>query len=222
MMAGSQRPEPMRRHVRSQRRKPTSGRWTAIRVLPSRPGEFHPEPLTDPDLTLTRHPARAIARRLPPSVENWSSSCCQLARSQRRCPAPFAPRALHPLRHYYRAVRPSPAHRYFRPRGWSRLRLFPCHRRPGSHVPYQSQIELRAAYMPDAAWAVSVHPPSSSRKMGQPPVLTSSNRISTLLQRFACARLSQSCLSESCSDFSATFTTIAFDNSSLRWLEINT
>jgi hypothetical protein len=31
--------------------------------------------------------------------------------------------------------------------------------------------------------------------MGQPPVLTSSNRISTLLQRFACARLSQSCLS---------------------------
>src|ERR1700738_4441221 len=98
---------------------------------------------------------------------------------------------------------------------------FPCHRRPGSHVPYQSQIELRAAYMPDAAWAVSVHPPSSSRKMGQPPVLTSSNRISTLLQRFACARLSQSCLSKSCSDFSATFTTIAFDDSSLRWLEIN-
>jgi hypothetical protein len=29
--------------------------------LPSRPGEFHPEPLTDPDLTLSRHPARAIA-----------------------------------------------------------------------------------------------------------------------------------------------------------------
>src|SRR6202047_911997 len=38
----------------------------------------------DPDLTLSRHPARATARRLPPSVENWSSSCCQLARSQRR------------------------------------------------------------------------------------------------------------------------------------------
>src|ERR1700732_2016507 len=55
-----------------------------------------------------------------------------------------------------------------------------------------------------------------------PPVLTSSNRISTLLQRFACARLSQSCLSKSCSDFSATFTTIAFDDSSLRWLEIST
>ena len=46
--------------------------------------------------------------------------------------------------------------------------------------------------------------------------------ISTLLQRFACARLSQPCLSESCPDVSATFTTIAFDDSSLRWLEINT
>src|ERR1700730_14695917 len=61
--------------------------------------------------------------------------------------------------------------------------------------------------MPDAAWAVSVHPPSLSRRKGQPPVLTSSNPISTLLQRFACARLSQPCLSESCPDFSATFTT---------------
>jgi hypothetical protein len=39
-MAG-QRPEPMQRHVRSQRRKPTSGRWTAIRVLThKRQGQF--------------------------------------------------------------------------------------------------------------------------------------------------------------------------------------
>jgi hypothetical protein len=36
--------------------------------LPSRPGELHPEPLTDPDVTLSRHPARATARRLPPSI----------------------------------------------------------------------------------------------------------------------------------------------------------
>jgi hypothetical protein len=41
------------------------------------------------------------------------------------------------------------------------------------------------------------------------------------LQRFACARLSQPCLSES-PDVSATFTTVAFDNSSLRWPEIST
>jgi hypothetical protein len=36
------------------------------------------------------------------------------------------------------------------------------------------------------------------------------------------ARLSQSCLPKSRSDFSATFTTIAFVDSSLRRLEINT
>jgi len=28
-------------------------------LWPSRPGEFHPEPLTDPDLNLSIHPARA-------------------------------------------------------------------------------------------------------------------------------------------------------------------
>jgi hypothetical protein len=43
---------------------------SAARGLPSRPGEFHPEPLTEPDLTLSRHPARATARRLPPSIEH--------------------------------------------------------------------------------------------------------------------------------------------------------
>jgi hypothetical protein len=32
---------------------------------------------------------------------------------------------------------------------------------------------------------------------------------------------SQSCLPDSCSGFSATFTTVTFDHSSLRWLEIN-
>jgi hypothetical protein len=61
---------------------------------------------------------------------------------------------------YYEAVRPYPVHRYFRPRGLSRLCLFPWHHRLGSPVPYKSLVDLRAAYMPDVAWAVSVHPPS--------------------------------------------------------------
>src|SRR5882672_3221053 len=46
---------------------------------PSRPREFHPEPLTDPDVTLSRHPARATAGRLPPSVARWGSSRRQMA-----------------------------------------------------------------------------------------------------------------------------------------------
>src|SRR5262245_12407964 len=135
---------------------------------------------------------------------------------------PFAPRALPRFITTTEQSAPKPAHRYFRSRGWSRLCLFPWHRRLGSHVPYESLVELRAAYTPDAARAVSVHLPSLSRRSGQPPVLTSPNPISTLLQRFACARLSQPCLPESCPGVSATLTTIAFDNSSLRWLEIDT
>jgi hypothetical protein len=35
-------------------------RISVLHRVPSRPGEFHPEPLTDPDLILSHHPARAI------------------------------------------------------------------------------------------------------------------------------------------------------------------
>src|SRR5215204_5708026 len=42
--------------------------------MPSRPGEFHPEPLTDPDVNLSIHPARVTARRLPPSADALGSS----------------------------------------------------------------------------------------------------------------------------------------------------
>jgi hypothetical protein len=37
---------------------------------PSRPSEFHPEPLTEPYVNLSIHTARAIARRLPPSIDH--------------------------------------------------------------------------------------------------------------------------------------------------------
>src|SRR5580693_4723278 len=56
---------------------------------------------------------------------------------------------------HYGLLRPCAPLRYSRPRGWSRLRLVPWHRRTGSHVPYESLVELRAAYMPDAVRAVS-------------------------------------------------------------------
>ena len=93
---------------------------------PSRPGEFHPEPLTDPDLILSHHPARAIARRLPPSAEiSGSSRFDPVGPSSTAITCPLCSTGITPLRHYYRAVRPSPAYRYFRPRGRSRLRLFP-------------------------------------------------------------------------------------------------
>src|SRR6266852_3464121 len=98
--------------------------FSALPLLPSRPGEFHPESLTDPDLILSHHPARATARRLPPAAEpSGSSRFDPVGPSSTAMTCPLCSTGITPLHHYYRAVRPSPAHRYFRPRGWSRLRL---------------------------------------------------------------------------------------------------
>jgi hypothetical protein len=83
------------------------------------PGYFTPSLSQIPDVTLSRHPARATARRLPPSVENWSSSCCQLARSPTSVTCPLRSTGITPLHRYYEAVRPWVAHRYFRPRGFA-------------------------------------------------------------------------------------------------------
>src|ERR1019366_1256444 len=63
--------------------------------LPSRPEEFRLEPLTDPDLILSHHPARIIAPRLPPSVETSGSSRFDpVGPTQRRaCPIRRVPAA---------------------------------------------------------------------------------------------------------------------------------
>ena len=127
-----------------------------IERMPSRPREFHPEPLTDPDVILSHHPARATARRAAAfRLTSGSSRFNPVGPCSTAMTHPLRSTGITPLRRYYEAVRPSPAHRYFRPRGWSRLHLFPWHRRPGSHVPYRSRVESRAAYMPNATWAVS-------------------------------------------------------------------
>src|ERR1700675_4808982 len=55
--------------VRSSGKTGSHGRAVKATRLPSKPRKFHPEPLTDPDLNLSIHPARAIDWRLPPSVE---------------------------------------------------------------------------------------------------------------------------------------------------------
>src|SRR6202035_323619 len=77
--------------------------------------------------------------------------------------SPLAPAPLQSLHHYYGLLRPCAPLRYSRPHGWSRLWLVPWHRRTGSHVSYESLVELRAAYMPDAARAVSGIPRANPR-----------------------------------------------------------
>src|SRR5437588_7062137 len=66
-------------------------------TLPSRPGEFHPEPLTDPDLTLSRHPARATERRLPPSIEYRVPPIDPISKAMTH---PLRSRGITPLQHY--------------------------------------------------------------------------------------------------------------------------
>jgi len=85
---------------------------------PSGPGEFHPRPLTDPDVSLSTYPARATPEGLPafhhhlraPPVASWPCGAVWVTCSLRSPGVTLVPR-------YYGAVRPSPAHRYFRPRG---------------------------------------------------------------------------------------------------------
>src|ERR1700739_629714 len=120
---------------------------------------------------------------------------------------------------HYELLRPCAPLRYSGPCGVRRLDVSLGIGATGSHVPYKSLVELRAVYMPDATRAGFRLLPSWSRRKGHPPVSTSPNPLSTLHQRFACARLSQPCLSGSCPGVSATLTTIALDDSSLRWLE---
>ena len=80
--------------------------------------------LTDPDLNLSIHPARVTARRLPPSAEpSGSSRFDPVGPCSTAMTCPLCSTGITPLHHYYGAVRPSPARRYFRPHGWSRLCL---------------------------------------------------------------------------------------------------
>src|SRR5271170_1609989 len=143
-----------------------SGSWRPpVQIPPSRPGEFHPEPLTDPDLILSHHPARVTARRLPPSAEpSGSSRFDPVGPSSTAMTCPLRSTSITLASTLLQGSPPLSGASVLSASRFEPLVPFPWHRRPGSHVPHKSQIELRAAYMPDAAWAVSVHLPSLSRK----------------------------------------------------------
>ena len=88
----------------------------------SRPGEFHPEALTEPCVTVSRHTARAILKRAAalrrnlraPPVSSWPCGPGGMA-------CPLRSTDIAPCHHYYEVVRPSISHPYFRPRGSSHL-----------------------------------------------------------------------------------------------------
>ena len=67
--------------------------------------------------------------------------------------SPFGPAPLQSLHPYYELLRPCAPLRYSGPCGVRRLDVSLGIGATGSHVPYKSLVELRAAYMPDAARA---------------------------------------------------------------------
>ena len=185
----------------------------------SRPREFHLRALPEPCMTLSSHTAPDVR----PLLAWLAHGLLLFPVGQWPRPNPFATASLQGLRCSYGLLRPCAPLRYSRPRGWSRLRLVPSHgwrdeaqvltfiRKPGR--------ASRRLYAGCRSGSIRASPELIPEE-GSPPVLTSPNPLSTLLQRFACARLSRPCLPKSCPGVSATLTTTAFARSSLRWLEI--
>src|SRR5689334_17493128 len=81
--------------------------------LPSRPGEFHPQSLTDPDVRLSPHPARASAGRSQRSVRDRAPFLADwLALTAMTSPLRSIGITLSHC--YYGTVRPRVVLRYFR------------------------------------------------------------------------------------------------------------
>ena len=149
---------------------------------------------------------------------SWSSGSSHrwLARSNRN----DLPPSLHGHYPASSLLHPSPAHRYFRPRGTSAciFSLTIAGQVLTFHTKAWSSFAPPVCRMP---FGPSQAPPELIPEEGEAPgfdIILSFRH----LQRIACARLSRPRLPESRSGFSATFTTIAFDDSSLRWLETST
>jgi hypothetical protein len=86
----------------------------------SSPGEFHPQALTDPDVTVSRHPALIDQPKLAALLLKGSSSAMQSWPPNKADRSnPFAPSPLQRLPHYCGLVRPCAPHRYSHPRGSS-------------------------------------------------------------------------------------------------------
>src|SRR5262245_49021219 len=134
--------------------------------MPSPPGQFRPEPPIVPDLSLSAHPARATARRPPPSVERRPLPGEPVGTDQRR----------RRIGTFGLAVGAAWAFPLTSPARFSR-----------------SVSKPRAGWTPDAAWSEA---PSQLIPEGVPASgfdIVYAN-FDASCRRFSCARLSRSCL----------------------------
>ena len=148
---------------------------------PSRPGEFHPESLTEPYVSLSTYTARATHRRLPPSARTGELLRLPVG-------SPTLARVTHPLcstsitlaSSLLRGSPPLSGASILSASRVLRLCLFSLHRRSGSQVPHESPDESHASCTPDTAWPVSRFPPCSSRGGKKTPVSMSSEKFRCL------------------------------------------
>jgi hypothetical protein len=90
-------------------------------------------------------------------------------------------------------------------------------RATGSHIPYESLIQIHAAFEPDAARAGLQVSALACPGAITGPGFDINCTLSAVHRRFAFARLSGPYLTGSCPVFSAMLTTIALNDSSSRW-----
>ena len=114
---------------------PSTTYWKKGTEEPSGPGEFHPRPLTDPDVTVSGHPARATPRRPAGRPRTpTGSSRCRLARRRRAGDPPPSLPGSYPSSSLLRGGPPLTGASVLSASRVRRLRLFPWHHRQGSHV----------------------------------------------------------------------------------------
>lgn len=109
----------------------------------------------------------------------------------------FGPVPLQDLHPYYEHLCPCAPHRYSGTRGVRHLRRSLRIGTTGSHVPHQSLIQLHAAYMPGAEWALDRSRPTLVPEPSHRPGFDTVFVISTRDQRFTCVRLSGPHLTQS-------------------------
>ena len=125
----------------------------------SSPGEFHPQALTEPDVTVSRHPALIIPSQL--SETCFTAWLLPLLVDQKvKLDDPTPSLHLH-YRDFYTTTSwsvPVPCIGTLTLMGSSHLSFSLNIRTTGSHVPHKSPVQVHATFMPDAAQAVSRSP----------------------------------------------------------------
>ena len=151
-----------------------------LQHTPSRPGESHPEPLTDPYVRLSPHTARATHRRLPPSADTD-----RFIRSPVDLPTP--PRVTRPLRSIpitetstlLQGSPPQSSASVLSPRGSGHLCFSLCIRRLVPAVPRKSLYPARAPYTPAAIRTVIRLPADWSQEKKAPLILATLDTLTT-------------------------------------------